>query len=65
MSKPSKNSHGGARKNAGRRTMPDAEKQVRRNITLCFRLAEIARELGDGNLSEGIRKALERAEQHV
>lgn len=35
------------------------EKQMRRNITLSTRLAEKAKTIGGGNISEGIRKALD------
>lgn len=35
------------------------EQQRRRNISLSDRLAKIARDLGGGNVSEGIRLALE------
>ncbi|MCP5415267.1 MAG: hypothetical protein H6961_11755 [Chromatiaceae bacterium] len=35
------------------------ETQKRRNITLSDRLAEKARKIGSGNISEGIRKALD------
>ena len=37
----------------------EEEPQRRRNITLSDRLADIARELGEGNISVGIRRCLE------
>ena len=39
----------------------EAERQRKRNIALSDRLAEKARRLGDGNVSEGIRRAIEAA----
>jgi len=53
-----KNKHGGKRKGAGRNRL-DKDVQKRRNITLCDRLAEKGEKLGGGNLSKGIRLALE------
>jgi hypothetical protein len=49
---------GGAREGAGR---PRLERgtQSRRNITLSDRLAKKAKKIGNGNISEGIRQALE------
>lgn len=49
---------GGARDGAGR---PKMEKgpQSRRNITLSDRLVKKAKRIGKGNISEGIRQALE------
>ena len=49
---------GGPRKGAGRPRY-EAEEQKRRNITLSNRLAEKAKKIGGGNISEGIRKALD------
>lgn len=37
--------------------------QKRRNVSLCDRLAEKARRLGKGNVSEGLRRALELANE--
>jgi len=37
----------------------EQELQNRRNISLSDRLADIAAEIGGGNVSDGIRKALE------
>ena len=41
------------------RPRQEAEPQKRRNISLSDRLAEKAKEIGNGNISEGIRTALE------
>ena len=53
-----KENRGGPREGAGR---PRIEKgdQKRRNISLSDRLAEKAKKIGNGNISEGIRKALD------
>lgn len=53
---------GGPREGAGRPRMED-ETQKRRNITLSDRLADIAKTIGDGNISVGIRMALEAYKQ--
>jgi hypothetical protein len=53
-----KETRGGPREGAGRpRKEPGAQK--RRNITLSDRLSVKAKMIGCGNISEGIRKALE------
>jgi len=57
-----KESRGGPREGAGRPRF-EAEEQKRRNISLSDRLAAMAREIGNGNISEGIRKALEAFEE--
>jgi hypothetical protein len=49
---------GGARDGAGRPRMEKGT-QSRRNITLSDRLAKKAKRIGNGNISEGIRRALE------
>lgn len=43
---------------AGHPGVIPGEKQLRRNVALSQRLADIATGIGDGNLSEGIRRAL-------
>lgn len=53
-----KKSAGGQRDGAGRPRI-EKSKQTRRNITLSNRLVEKAKKIGDGNISEGIRRALE------
>lgn len=37
----------------------EKDKQLRRNITLSQRLVDKAKQIGAGNISEGIRKALD------
>ena len=55
-----KENRGGPREGAGRpRFEPDEQK--RRNISLSDRYMEMARKLGNGNATAGIRKALEMA----
>ena len=54
-----KNKQGGRREGSGRPMLED-EPQSRRNITLCQRLIDKARRIGEGNISEGIRRALEK-----
>lgn len=49
---------GGPREGAGRPRI-EKDEQKRRNITLSDRLAKKAKKIGGGNLSEGIRKALD------
>lgn len=49
---------GGAREGAGRPRMEKGA-QSRRNITLSDRLAKKAKRMGKGNISEGIRQALD------
>lgn len=49
---------GGARDGAGRPRMEKGT-QSRRNITLSDRLVKKAKRIGKGNISEGIRQALE------
>lgn len=53
-----KENRGGPREGAGR-PRKEAEPQKRRNISLSDRLAEKAKKIGNGNISEGIRKALD------
>ena len=52
--------NGGVREGAGRPRI-DKENQKRRNICLSDKYADKAKELGGGNISAGIRKALEGA----
>lgn len=47
------NNHGGARPNSGRPTVGD----VRINVRLDRATVDRLREIGDGNVSEGIRRA--------
>ena len=54
----SKDKRGGPREGAGRPRL-EKEEQNRRNITISNRLAEKAYKIGCGNVSEGIRKALD------
>lgn len=53
-----KENRGGSREGAGR-PRKESEPQKRRNISLSDRLAEKAKQIGNGNISDGIRKALE------
>ncbi len=53
-----KKTAGGPREGAGRPRM-EKGKQTRRNITISDRLAERAKQIGNGNISDGIRKAIE------
>lgn len=53
-----KETRGGPREGAGRPRL-EAEPQRRHNIMLSDAVADKARKLGNGNLSAGIRKALE------
>jgi hypothetical protein len=52
---------GGARPGAGRKPIPVQDRQVNLSITLAQRYIEQARELGGGNASAGIRRALDMA----
>ncbi len=52
-----KENRGGPREGAGRPRM-EKGKQTRRNIMLSDRLIAEAQKIGDGNISEGIRRAL-------
>ncbi len=54
----SKETRGGPREGAGRPRF-EKEEQKRRNISLSDRLAAKAQKIGGGNISEGIRNALE------
>ena len=54
----SKKTAGGPREGAGRPRL-EKEKQTRRNVMLSDRLIEKARTIGEGNITAGIRKALE------
>lgn len=59
------NTHGGKRRAAGRGRKPLAttEPTVKVSITLLSSQVEAAKQLGDGNLSAGIRKAIEMTTQ--
>lgn len=49
---------GGPRKGAGRKTQDGAKEMQRVNVSLDAGTIAKARKLGDGNLSAGIRKAV-------
>lgn len=51
--------HGGKRQNAGRKPLEATEPTVKVAITLLPSQVEAMKQLGDGNLSLGIRKAIE------
>ena len=61
MSTSTHTHRGGARRGAGRPRM--AEDQKRRQVYLSDQMVELARKLGRGNISEGIRRALALAQQ--
>lgn len=50
------NKHGGAREGAGRK--PIAARTIVKSVKLTPELWERAREIGEGNAAEGIRRAL-------
>lgn len=52
-----KKQRGGAREGAGRKPMPKA---IMKSVKLTAEQWERAREIGDGNAAEGIRRAIER-----
>lgn len=54
---PKPNARGGSREGAGRKRF-ESEPQKRRNISLSDSLANRAFDIGGGNMSAGIRKAL-------
>lgn len=54
-----KNKHGGTGRGQGRKPLTTAEPTVKVAITLLPSQVEAMKELGDGNLSAGIRKAIE------
>lgn len=56
-----KKQHGGARRNAGRKTEVTGERMLRRSVTLDERTIRLLNVLGDGNLSRGIRAAADTA----
>ncbi len=57
---PSKRSeHGGKREGAGRKPMKDAP-MTRMNVMLDAATVEKAKQIGGGNLSEGLREAVRR-----
>lgn len=56
MTKTASKGWGGARENAGR--MPTTGGAIRRQVTLDAETIAIAREAGQGNVSNGIRAAL-------
>lgn len=53
-----KENRGGPREGAGRPRQEEGT-QKRTNITISDRLKQKAKNIGDGNISNGIRKALE------
>jgi hypothetical protein len=53
-----KTKRGGAREGAGRK--PLADKTIMKSVKLTPELWEQAKRIGDGNASEGIRRALKR-----
>jgi len=53
-----KKTNGGKREGAGRPRF-EKEHQIRRNVMLSDRLVKKARALGAGNLSAGLRKAID------
>ena len=56
----SKNTHGGARVRAGRRTEhPEGAAMARHNVSLDERTVELLKVVGEGNISRGIRLAAE------
>jgi hypothetical protein len=57
-----KKSEGGQRDGAGRPRI-EKGKQVRRNVMLSDRLIAKAQTIGDGNISDGLRRALEAFEE--
>ena len=54
----SESKRGGPRKGAGRKTTDGAKDMQRVNVSLDTKTIAKARKLGDGNLSAGIRKAV-------
>lgn len=42
----------------GRPSLPDEQRKVRTNVMLDAEVAELARRIGGGNLSEGLRLAV-------
>ena len=57
MEEKNKAGHGGARPGAGRKPKSATGPAPRRQVTLDDETLAILRELGDGNVSEGIRVA--------
>lgn len=51
-----KTTHGGKRKGAGRKNMLGSTKM--KSIKLPIKMWEKAKKIGDGNLTEGIRKSI-------
>jgi hypothetical protein len=49
--------HGGARRNAGKRTEKPAESMARVQFTIDPKTRDLLRVLGDGNESKGVREA--------
>ncbi len=58
MNSHQKSTRGGPREGAGRPRQEEGI-QKRRNISLSDRLTEKAKNIGEGNVSDGIRKAIE------
>lgn len=56
-----KDNRGGPRKGAGRKTQDGAKETKRVNVSLDAKTVAKARKLGNGNLSAGIRRAVNAA----
>lgn len=54
---------GGARKGSGPKTLDGVRGMERKNVTLDAETIELAREIGSGDLSAGLRKAVRLASQ--
>lgn len=59
------NTHGGKGRGQGRKPLTTAEPTVKVAITLLPSQVEAMKELGDGNLSAGIRKAIDMTTQPI
>lgn len=56
-----KKQHGGARRNAGRKTEVTGERMTRTNVSLDERTLRLLKVIGENNLSRGIRVAADMA----
>lgn len=56
-----KKQHGGARRNAGRKTEVAGERMTRTNVSLDERTLRLLKVIGENNLSRGIRVAADMA----
>ena len=56
-----KKQHGGARRNAGRKTEVSGERMKRFNVSLDERTLRLLKVLGENNLSRGVRVAADMA----